>query len=173
MSGIVVGMKKPAHRPKGGAARTPAKIAAARENGKLGGRPRKDRLAATPRLFIGHFGYDGTRIGSGETEDGRFTAAVEATDIHHAVRMFRRLLQGQRPDFFTETIELLNCVEVKRMPPSGFISFFETINRNAATGDPQGGIRGGSGRNLGEAVGKYINTYGHHGPFLKAHTVKP
>jgi hypothetical protein len=83
---------------KGGKAKTPAKKAAARANGRLGGRPRKADKAKAPHLFVGTFGYniDSSVEEQSESEDVRFTALIETTDINAAVRGFRRLLRHPR-----------------------------------------------------------------------------
>src|SRR5688572_11731502 len=156
-------MKKPNQKPNSA---SPRKVAAARANGKLGGRPPKAARNATPHLFLGHFGFDGSKPDQTETIDGRFTAVVEAIDVHAAVRAFRQLLR--QPVFragghFKDVrVDLLSVSEIRQMPPTGFVAFYELIMRDVDSG---GGIRGA---NLGLEVDQmFVTTYGFSGPFLK------
>ncbi len=145
------------------------KVAAARANGKLGGRPRNAARNATPHLFVGHFGFDATKPDATETQDGRFTAVVEARDVHAAVRAFRRLL---RQPFFRDgghfkdvQIDLLSVSEIRRMPLNGFVSFYELIMRDATT-ESGGGICG-AGLGFDDADKPSVAIYGFAGPFIK------
>ena len=156
-------MKKPKRKPNQA---SPRKVAAARANGKLGGRPPKAARNVTPHLFLGHFEFDGSKPDQTETIDGRFTAVVEATDVHAAVSGFRRLLR--QPVFragghFKDVgVDLLSISEILRMPSTGFVAFYELIMRDMDSG---GGIRGA---NLGLELGqRFVTTYGFSGPFLK------
>jgi hypothetical protein len=167
-------MKSTRHA-KGGRATTPAKKAAARANGKLGGRPRKADQARKPHLFVGTFGYNldpsaGTR---GESEDVRFTALVEATDINAAVRSFRRLLRHPRVQEAIKgnAVELISCSEIETMPAEGIVTYIEFLYRDSAEREYHSGIQG-FGITIPDGH-RGVSFYGHKGAFLKGKNYVP
>jgi hypothetical protein len=161
---------KNTRQAKGGKARTPAKQAAARENGKLGGRPRNADKAKVPHLFLGHFGYDIDSDGTsdGQSDHTRFTALIEARDIRAALRGFRRLLRHPRmKEFIGDTyVELLSCCEVTVMPREGFVAFVEHSYRDPSEPSYRGSISG-TGITLRQAEHDGVTYYGYGGAFKK------
>lgn len=115
------------------------KIAAARANGKLGGRPKKG--ARTPILFLGHFSFEASHVtGSGETvvEDAFFTVVVPAANIHSAVQRFRTflLLQRQEHQILDEAsdVYLESVSEFLAVPDQGIIPYYRIAHRDQAHG---------------------------------------
>ena len=165
-------MKNATHtsrQSKGGQAKSPAKKAAARENGKLGGRPRKVDKAKAPHLFVGIFGYNlsADETGKNESDDTRFTALIETTDIHAAVRGFRRLLQHPRVKESIDgiAVEMISCIEIQAMPPAGIVAFVEHLYRRPGESDGHSGIHGSAITVPDGHDG--VALYGHKGVFIK------
>ena len=168
-------MKNP-QQAKGGKAKTPAKRAAARANGKLGGRPRKSAKLKAPRLFVGIFGYNLNveQTGDEESNDARFTALVEATDVNAAVRSFRRLLRNPRvkESIDGNAVEMISCIEIEAMPPAGMVAFVEHLYRRPEERDSYSRIYASAITVPEEHRG--VSIYGYKGAFLKGkHYVEP
>lgn len=166
---------KRTRQAKGGKARTPAKKAAARANGRLGGRPRKADKAKAPHLFVGSFGYNinSSAEEPSESEDVRFTAVIETTDINAAVRGFRRLLRHPRVQEVIKgnAIELISCCEIEAMPAEGIVTFIEFLYRDPEEREYHSAIQG-----VGLTVPdghRGVNTYGYKGAFLKGKNYVP
>lgn len=160
---------------KGGRATTPAKKAAARANGKLGGRPRKADQARKPHLFVGTFGYsiDATQDKSGESEDVRFTALIEATDIKAAVRGFRRLLGHPtiQEAIKGNAVELISCSEIEVMPAEGIVTHIELLYRDPDEREYHSSIHG-AGITVPDGH-RGVSHYGYKGAFLKGKNYVP
>jgi hypothetical protein len=166
---------KSTKQAKGGKAKTPAKKAAARANGRLGGRPRKADIAKAPHLFVGTFGYNIniSPEAQRESEDVRFTALIETTDINSAVRGFRRLLRHPRVQDAIKgnAVELISCCEIEAMPAEGIVTFIEFLYRDPEERDYHSAIQG-----VGITVPdghRGVNTYGYKGAFLKGKNFLP
>jgi hypothetical protein len=161
---------------KGGRAKTPAKGAAARANGKLGGRPRKRDKEKAPHLFVGIFGYNLNveQTGDDSSDDTRFMALIEATDINAAVRGFRRLLRHPRikESIDGNAVEMVSCIEVQAIPPAGMVAFVEHLYRYPEESDSYSRIYASAITVPEEHHG--VSIYGYKGAFIKGkHYVEP
>lgn len=167
---------KPTRQAKGGMATTPAKKAAARANGKLGGRPRKADKAKAPHVFLGIFGYNlnSDVTDDKRSEDVRFTALVETTDIKSAISSFRRLMRHPqiKDSINGNYVEMMTCVEIQSMPPDGIVAFYESLQRDPSEPRYWGSI---NGRAITVPDGHDgVNVYGYKGAFVKGkHYVEP
>ena len=159
---------KSTRQAKGGRAKTAAKKAAARANGRLGGRPRKADKAKAPHIFVGTFGYNiNVSADQSESEDVRFTALIETTDIKAAIRGFRRLLRHPRVQEAIKgnAVELISCCEIEAMPVEGIVTFIEFLYRDPEEREYHSAIQG-VGLTVPDGL-RGVRTYGYKGAFLK------
>jgi len=160
---------KTTRQAKGGMANNAAKQAASRAKRELGRRPRKSDRTKAPHVFLGVFGYN---LNSDVTDDRRsddvrFTALVEATDINGAVSSFRRLMRHpQIKDAINGNyVEMMTCVEIQSMPPDGLVAFYESLQRDPSEPSYWGSINGSAITVPAGHDG--INVYGYKGAFVR------